>query len=320
MSAAGGPELSVVLPTDCWETIRPVVERLRRQTTPARIEVVLVVPSLRDAGLERMNRAGFGAVVVVEVGSIVPLARARAAGVRAATAPLVFLGETHSYPHPGWADALVAAAARDGFSVIVPVFANANPNGVLSCAGFLSDYGGWRSGLSGEELASIPTFNSVYRREVLLELGDRLESALGHGDELVLHLRARGHRAVVAPDAKLDHLNVAQARAFIEERLVTGRLIGANRARRWNWGRRIAYAAAWPLIAVVLAARVLPAIRTAANERPVPAGTGLAMLGAATLKALGEAVGYLFGASSRTESRADEFEVHKLAYAARGRT
>jgi hypothetical protein len=320
MSADRALDVSVVLPTDTWETIRPVVERLRRQTSPGRIEVILVVPSERTAGLERMSRDGLGRVVVVEVGDIVPLARARAAGVRAATAPLVFLGETHSYPHPGWAEAIVAAAERDGASVIVSGFRNANPNGVLSCAGFLSDYGGWTDDRAGGEIAGVPIFNSVYRRSVLLALGDRLEAGLGHGDELIVLLRQNGHRAVFEPRAKLDHLNIARAAPWIVERLTTGWLIGGNRAERWGFPRRLAYAAASPLIAVVLASRVLPFASRSAAERPAPAGTRLVMLFGAGLKAIGEAAGYLLGPSRRAEVRADELEVHKLAYAARGRS
>ena len=278
-----------------------------------------MVPSAPDAGLERMSRDGLGAVVVVEVDAILPLARARAAGVRAATAALVFLGETHSYPQPGWAEAIVATAANDAFAVIVSAFGNANPTGVLSWSAFLVDYGGWQHGHAGGEVAGIPIFNSVYRRIVLLGLGERLEHALGHGDALVVHLRARGHRAVLAPAARLDHVNIAQPRAWVSERLATGRLIGANRGSMWGWPRRLAYAAAFPLIALVLARRVLPSARAHDGARRAPRGTAAAMLAAVSLKAVGEALGYLGGGSRRIEESADEFELHKIAYAGRGR-
>lgn len=41
------PELSVVLPTDDYETIRPVIERLRAQTIRDRLEIVLVASEPR---------------------------------------------------------------------------------------------------------------------------------------------------------------------------------------------------------------------------------------------------------------------------------
>ena len=52
--------------------------------------------------------AGFAAFRVVEHDPM-QLPAARAAGVRAAGAPVVFVGETHTYPHERWAEALIAA-------------------------------------------------------------------------------------------------------------------------------------------------------------------------------------------------------------------
>jgi hypothetical protein len=318
VTPAGALALSVVLPTDTWDTIHPVVERLRRQTVASTIEVVLVVPESGAASFARMPREGFGAVAVVTVEAILPLARARAAGVGAATAPLVFLGETHSYPQPTWAEAIVAAAAaRDDIAVFVPVFGNANPNGALSWSAFLLDYGGWQDGHHGGEIDGVPIFNSVYRRRVLTEVADP-GLALGHGDAMALHLRAHGHRALIVPAARLDHVNIAQRRAWIRERLSTGRLLAANRASVWGWARRIAYAGAFPLIAAVLARRALPSAYRHGGAA-APAGTVPAMLAAITLKAFGEALGYAGGGSPRVEESADEFELHKLSYAARDR-
>jgi hypothetical protein len=317
MSSPGRAELSVVLPTDTWETIRPVVERLERQSIAERIELVLVVPPGAAAGVARLQRGRLGALVVVEVEAILPLARARAAGVRAARAPLVFVGETHSYPRAGWAEAIVTAAARDQFAVFVSGFGNANPNGVLSWSGFLLDYGCWQHGHTGGPVDTLPIFNSVYRTAVLHALGDRLEHALGHGDALVVALRASGQRALLAPDARLDHVNVAQPRAWVQERVATGRLLGANRSVAWSWPRRLAYAGACPLIALVLALRALRGVRRHGGTPRAPRGTLLAMLAAASLKAFGEAQGYLGGASRRVEDAADEFELHKLAYSGR---
>lgn len=318
MNAPARPQLSVVLPTDTWRTIRPVVERLERQSVARAIELVLVVPSRAAAGVEHLQPGALGALTVVEVGEILPLARARAAGVRAARAPLVFVGETHSYPRAGWAEAILAAAS-ESFSVVVSAFGNANPSGVLSWSGFLADYGGWQHGHHGGEIATQPTFNSVYRTSLLQGLGDRLDDAMGHGDALVRELRAHGHRIVLAPEARLDHVNVAQPRAWVRERLVTGRVLAANRSQQWSWPRRLAYACAFPLIALVLVRRALPSVAAATDARPVPRGTAAAMVAALSLKAVGEAVGYLGGHSRRAEDAADELELHKLAYAGRGR-
>ena len=95
-------------------------------------------------------------------------------------------------------------------------------------------------------------------------------------------------------------------------------MLGANRSLTWSPLRRLAYAAAFPLIALVLAQRALPGARSGGARR-APRGTVPAMLAAVSLKAFGEAQGYLFGAPRRIEDAADEFELHKLAYAGRRR-
>ena len=57
--------------------------------------------------------------------------------------------------------------------MIVPGFGNANPNGPLSWAIFLLDYGRWLAGLPAGEIGLAPTHNASYKREVLLSIGPR---------------------------------------------------------------------------------------------------------------------------------------------------
>jgi hypothetical protein len=134
------PELSVVLATDDYETIRPVLERLRAQTIRDRLEIILVASEPRAIEGRAAELADFADVRVVEVAGGTPLACARAAGIRSAAASRIFVGETHSYPHPGMASALLEAH-RQGWDVAVPAFGNANPEGLLSWTAFIADYG-----------------------------------------------------------------------------------------------------------------------------------------------------------------------------------
>jgi len=179
------PAISVILGTDLYETVRPVVECLRRQTVKDRLELVIIAPRRSSLGMSDADGEGLAAVRFVEVGDVSRLAVARAAGVHAATAPIVVIGETHTYPDPSWAEALIRA--HEGpWAVIVPGFGNANPNGPLSWAIFLLDYGRWLAGLPAGEIGLAPTHNSSYKREVLLSIGPALETTLAHGDEMTL--------------------------------------------------------------------------------------------------------------------------------------
>jgi hypothetical protein len=307
--------ISVILGTDRYETIRPVVECLRRQTVRDRVELVIIAPGRDSLGMSDADGEGLAAVRVVEVRDVSLLPVARAAGVRAATAPIVVIGETHAYPHPRWAETLIRAHEQRPHGVIVPGFGNANPDGPLSWAIFLLDYGRWLAGLPAGEIALSPTHNSSYKREVLLEIGPALESALAHGDGLTLHLVSGGHRAYFEPSAVVDHLNVCRLAPWLHERFLGGLLIAGRRAARWPWWRRLLYLAGSPLIPAVILFRIRRGVRQAGRQARLPFGTVPALLAGAVIAAFGELVGYARGMERGAEERMSEYEMNKVRYA-----
>ena len=62
-----------------------------------------MAPKASALGLDQAELAGFFRVQVVEADPIRSGAAARAAGICQATAPVVALGEDHSFPDPDWA-------------------------------------------------------------------------------------------------------------------------------------------------------------------------------------------------------------------------
>ena len=60
--ASSRPALAVVLATDCFATIRPVIAALRRQEVRSRIELVLVAPPGGLSDMEATQVADFAAV------------------------------------------------------------------------------------------------------------------------------------------------------------------------------------------------------------------------------------------------------------------
>lgn len=315
------PLLSVILATDCYETIRPVVRHLRRQTIRDRLEVVIVIPAAAplDGGEPELGEpelAGFASVDVVRIETVYPLGWARAAGVRSARAPLVFIGETHTYPHPTWAEALVEAHAGP-WAGVIPGFGNANPRGALSAAIFLLDYGRWLYRLAPHETTLAPTHNVAYKRQALLDLGGELDDALTFGHRLTDLFHAAGLRLSFQPAARIDHLNVARWRPWVEERLLGGVLIAGLRARRWSPWRRLVYFCGAPLIPVVLLLRLREPVRAAWREEDFPAGALPALVAATVISALGEMIGYARGVGRSVGPRMTELEVHKVRYAGR---
>ena len=308
------PKLSVVLPTDTYTTIRPVIERLRLQTVHKDIEIVLAAPSGDSVRAVVTHQKEFAGVRIVEVPTE-DLSSLRAAAIREATAEWVFVGRTHSYPHPGFAEELMQHFSGP-WSIIMPGFCNANPNGGLSWAGFLSDYGRWVEGLPLGEMANIPLYNAAFRRQVLLELGDRLAPALSPGDELSLSLRAGGHRAYFEPAARLDHVNVAPLWHWVKERFAAGVMIANGRSRRWSFTRRGVYIVGSPLIPFVLYLRILPGTwRTIRLKRP-PLSTLFWIAAGMVVKTGGEV--WVMPALRKGIGTADaRVRIAKLAYAGR---
>ena len=310
------PKLSVILATDTYATIRPVIDRLRRQTARDQIELVVVAPTEAAVRAVMAHRDDFGGIRIVEspVGDLAP---ARAAGVHAAASKFVFVGETHSYPHPEFAEALLRHYSGP-WSVITPAFGNANPNGALSWAGFLSDYGAWVEDMQPGEIPRIPIYNAAFLREALLALGDRLAPALSHGDELSNAFRAGGHKAYFEPAARLDHVNVASLWHWAKERFAAGIMIANSRASRWPFPRRILYVVAAPLIPIVLCRRVLPGVWSTVRKKKLPRSTLFWIVIGMTVKAAGELAGYAGVSAANWERQMHEYEVHKLAYAGAG--
>lgn len=307
------PRMSCILATDTYDTIRPVIERFRRQSVKHQLEIVLVTTSAKAVSPALAHREEFAGMQIIEVPTIVPLAVPRAAGIRAASAPLVFIGETHTFPHQDFAEVLINTL--DGpWAAVIPGFHNANPKTAISCASFIADYGPWVDGVPAGEIERHPLYNCVFRRSVLLEFGDRLVSALSYSDELPLTLKARGHRVYFEPAARIEHLNIARPWAWVHERFVCGMLTAAQRATRWSTARRLFYVAASILIPFVLLKRVVPGAIVTARGRDLPRATlALVVLGM-FVRSAGEFVGYAIGPGANTEIEAVEYEVHKLAY------
>ena len=309
------PDLSVVLVTpDTYETIRRTVRYLRAQSARARIELVIVAPSANDLAPDISELGAFGSFRVVEAGAVESVARANAAGVRAAVAPVVVFVEEHSFPQPGWAEAIIAAHRRD-WAAVGPVVLNANPSSPVSWADYLIGYGKWLDRKAGAEIDFLPGHNTSYKRDLLLAYGTRLEAMLEA--ECVLHwdLRARGHRLYLEPAAKVAHLNFSHLSSWVRVHYYNGRVFAAARARPWGPLRRLLFAGGSPLIPVVRLWRILRDLRRAHPPLGIPPLVLPALLLGLILDAVGQMLGYAFGPGQSSRGLA-ALEFHRLDHVA----
>ncbi len=306
------PELSVVLPTDSYETIAEVVRTWSAQSASRSIELVIVAPSAEPDGVERPELAAFHDVTLVPSRPY-PLPAARAAGIRAAAAPLVAIAETHSFPEPGCADALIEAH-RGPWAAVGPAMTNANPESLISWANLFLDYGPWVELADGGPADDVPVHNSCFKRRVLLDYGRGLDEVLSTEHFLVQDLKARGHRLYMEPAARTAHLNVSKPLTWLSERFYAGRG-SAARARPWAGPRRLAYAAATPLIPLLRLRRILRLLRGSPRTRGLLPAILPALLASLAVSALGELCGYAFG-TGRAGPRCHEIEIHRARFVA----
>lgn len=303
------PRLSFVVPTDSFATIADVAERLAAQSVAEGIELVVVCSSASEFG--EHERVGAVRVTVVEH-PLLPLGEARAAGVRAAAAAVVAIGETHAFPAPGWGEHVIAA--HEGpWSAVVPAITNANSDRAASWSSFLIDYGRWAPGAAAGEIDDPPSYNVSFKKAHLVELGHDLGRLLEPGSGLPRELRKRGYRSYHEPKARIEHLNLTRRRAWVHERVVGGRLLGSARRARWPTTRTLLYVVGSPLIPVVRLARTRRALASAARNGGLPPHTRAAVVLACMFWGAGELVGYLAG-RGRAEAYMLEYELHKARY------
>jgi hypothetical protein len=312
--ARSTPRLSIVLATDTYETIHPVLSALRRQPRAREIEPIIVLLAGGASGVPPEDVNSFPHVQIVR--SVSGLSEARAVGIRAASAPIVFIGETHSYPQPGWAEALLAAF-EGPWAAVVPAICNANPSGAPSWASYLFDYGMWGPNRHSGEISDPLIYNTAYRREVLLSLGDRLPLALDPSEETLWPwLWRQGHRAAFASDARIMHLNVGRFSTMIHEKFCVGVVLGTHRSARWSPFRRLLYFLGSPLIPIMLFTRVLRGARHWPSDK-LPAGAIGGVLISAIAKTAGEIAGYAGVKLPTAAATLHDMEIRKVQYAGR---
>jgi hypothetical protein len=272
---------------------------------------VLVTPLGAGVEVTDAERAGLLAVRVVEVSGAEDLPRARCAGIRASSAPVVVLGENHSYPHTGWARALIDAH-RGPWAVVGVSVTNANPDGAISWSNLFMDYGPWVEAATSGPVDDLPGHNSSFKRDVLLEYGNGLEAALRAHPLIGQDLRRRGHDLYLEATARTAHLNVTEPSAWLRERFAGGRFFAGLRSADWPFTRRLAYALGSPLIPPIRCYRIVRQIRHCGLSGQLLPRILPALAVGTTVSAAGELVACLFG-RGRDEDLY-EFELGKSGY------
>ena len=312
MMPSSGPKLSIILVTpDQGQALSRTIRSLKVQTIADLLELVIVAPSAETIELNPDECESFGALRTVGIGEIHSVGAAYAAGIRAATASIIALGEDHSFPHTDWAERLVSAHAQP-WAAVGPQVCNANPDSSVATADFLIAYGPWSESAKSGEVEHLPGHNSSYKRDLLLEFGDSLAAMLEAESVLHWQLRRSGHKLYLETAAKTSHVNFSRLASWASAQYHAGRMFAAFRARNehWTFLRRAGFTLAGPIIPLVRLLRILRLRQGApTNTSLFPFLLPTLCFGLA-LDGLGQMAGYVTGEGTASE-KAFYFEFHR---------
>jgi hypothetical protein len=273
-----------------------VLDALARQTRIDAIEIIIV-----DLAVEAVPRlTGVPAVPLTYLSrpGVRAWGAARADAVAAARAPIVAFIEDHCFPTPTWAERLIETHAGP-WAAVGYAFTNANPATHVSRVAILARYGAFAHPAASGEARYVSGNNVSYKRDALLERGDRLGMLLDIDFNLQEDLIQGGGRLYVDARALAAHTNYTTLGAECRTGLPYCRLLAARRsaAGKWSWPRRVIYGVMAPVSAPVL--RLARLARSLRGRRPLwaPFLRALPMIGVMYVSdAIGESAGYLAGA------------------------
>ena len=237
---------------------------------------------------------------------------AKALGVREASAPVVVFLEEHCRARPGWAAALIEAHRGPWAAVGAEVHVG-NPAVPLSRTLAILNYHPWLPPAPRAEHVMLPGHNTSFKRDVLLAYGDELPDLLRA--EIVLHVRLHrdGHRLLLEPAAKFEHINESTLASASLGRFLWNRCYGPMRARTFGWSpvRRIAYILGTPLVPFYTLAILTRRLSRMRPDLLGPALKAAPQIFAVQLAAAcGQALGLLFGVGD-AEARFSLYEMNE---------
>ena len=305
MTSEVAPALSVVLVTPgSYQRIWKTMTHLHTQSLRARMEVIIVCPSLEELDARSEGWQDFHEVRCIEVGVIRSTGEVRAAGAFAARAAVVAFAEDHCFPGPGWAEALIEAH-RGTWGGVGATLTNANPSSLLSWADLFLNFGPCVMRQSGGASHFIPWHNSSYPKTALVEYGDDLARMLEVEGVLHLDQERRGRDLFLCAAAVTDHVNISRFDSFLSGHFWGGRMFWAAliRKERWPAWKRLTLALASPALGLVRIQRALREMRRAGKSNRLLLAVLPALCAGALAISLGALAGALFGAGDAMNHR-----------------
>ena len=307
------PQLSVVIVTrSALESLALPLPGLLQQTIAAEIELLLVAPRgvVTSATVDALG--GFHSVRLLEVDRVANRGREAGVAVAEARAPFVALHENHTRADRDTFERMIAAHT-ERTAATGPIMCAANPENPWGLAMYALCYGHCAPPAHSSPRTMLPNHNSVYRTDVLRRFGTSLPNRLMRESALHGELVNEGYELRLAPETRIWHLNESRPERVIGDSFYLGRSFGCTRSTNWPLPRKCLYAAAWPAIAGLTAARFIRDLRRTLSSTSELLPAMLPAIAAASAHAAGEVRGY-FDAEIPID---EDMELHEFHVAGR---
>lgn len=304
------PSISVIIATpDNFQTVRQLVRYLSMQTIKDQIELVFIAPLKAKIGIVEAELDGFYGFKTLETGPFKSLNHARVKGIMESEAPVVVITEDHCFPAPGWAEALVEAH-KGPWAAVGPAIGLVNRHCMKSWANYFIQYAPWMRPTEGGVADDIPGHNSSYKKNILMQYGDELESMMDF--EYVLHkdLQKKGFQIYLEAKAEAYHLFMTLNKPFFLEHFSIGQLLAASRARNFSLLKRLLLLITAPLLPLVRTGRIIRQIRKQGWQGQLIPGILPWLLSGLAVSAAGELMGYAFG-RGRSQQRTIDLDFNR---------
>src|SRR4051812_38020324 len=201
------PELSVIVMVDKQrQRGAECLQALLAQSILNQMEIILI--DFDDVPLPGSDHPN---VCVIRQPRTITFGAAKAAGVRHSHAPIIAFVEEHVRVFPGWAEAVVAAH-KERYAAISGEIHNGNPGEGISDVIAMMGYYRWLAPAKRIEGILLDSHNCTYKRDILLQLGDRLPFWLDCEIVLYTKLIQDGHKLLCDPRIKHAHINESDLR------------------------------------------------------------------------------------------------------------
>lgn len=285
--------VSVVIASyNARRTVARCLDSLRRQTTTASFEVI-VVDSSFDGTAEAV-RDGFPEVRLIHSARRLHCGDARNRGIGVARGAIVAFMDADCVASRTWVEEILRAQdAHPG--AVGGAIANLEPSGAVAWAAYLLEFNRWMPGLPPRWLDDMAAANISYQRRLLDELGPLIEGTYCSDTELHWRMARRGQRIRFCPEIVVHHDSIGRLGAFLSHELMHGRSFARVRVahRGLSRSRRLAHAASVVLLPLLLGARLARRVaRSDVARRHVLRSLPALVAGLCAWSA-GECVGYL---------------------------